>query len=190
MVVKVGGGGRDAGRELTTLLERSGGVLVHTPIASGCIPYHHPANMTVGGSKGTLCGNYAMEHADLLVAIGTRAVCQSDCSRTGYPRVKKVINLNACLEDALHYHNTLALVGDVKRSLRKLNQALGEQHCQNRRGRRIAVNKKGSGRYSNPNGFVIQYYWMSIGVLPVLTQPAAIMQATALGEKQRRRVLL
>jgi 3D-(3,5/4)-trihydroxycyclohexane-1,2-dione acylhydrolase (decyclizing) len=66
-----------------------------------------------------------MENADLLIAIGTRAVCQSDCSRTGYPNAKRVINVNASLEDATHYHHTLALVGDVQRTLLKLNQALG-----------------------------------------------------------------
>ena len=108
-----------------TLLERSGGVLVHTPIATGCIPYNHPQNMTVGGSKGSLPGNYAMENADLLIAIGTRAVCQSDCSRTGYPNVRRVINLNADIDDATHYNHTLALVGDVRRTLAKLNLALG-----------------------------------------------------------------
>ncbi|MHC1740071.1 MAG: hypothetical protein AB9897_03055 [Anaerolineaceae bacterium] len=43
-----------------------------------------------------------MENADLLIAIGTRAVCQSDCSRTGYPKVQHVININADLEDAAH----------------------------------------------------------------------------------------
>lgn len=124
VLVKVGGGGREAGAELVTLLERSGGVLVHTPIASGCVPYSHPQNMSVGGSKGSLPGNYAMEHADLLIAIGTRAVCQSDCSRTGYPNVKRVININADVDDATHYNHTLALVGDVRRTLEKLNQAL------------------------------------------------------------------
>ena len=35
-----------------------------------------------------------MEEADLLVAVGTRFVCQSDCSRTGYPKVEAVININ------------------------------------------------------------------------------------------------
>ena len=70
VVVKVGGGGRSAGPELTDLLARAGGVLVHTPIATGCIPYAHPQNMTVGGSKGSLCGNYAMQQADLLIAVG------------------------------------------------------------------------------------------------------------------------
>ncbi len=99
---------------------------MHTPIATGCIPHRHPRNMGVGGSKGSLPGNYAMENADLLIAIGTRAVCQSDCSRTGYPQVKQVININADLEDALHYHHTLPLVGDVQLTLEKLNNALGK----------------------------------------------------------------
>ena len=86
---------------------------MHTPIASGCIPYAIPSNMGVGGSKGSLSGNFAMENADLLIAVGTRAVCQSDCSRTGYPQVKRVININADLDDALHYNHTLALVGGI-----------------------------------------------------------------------------
>ena len=124
VVIKAGGGARTVGPELVTFLERSGGVMVHTPIASGCVSYDHPQNMTVGGSKGSLPGNHAMENADLLIAIGTRAVCQSDCSRTGYPNVKQVINLNADLDDSTHYNHTLALVGDVRRTLAKLNQAL------------------------------------------------------------------
>ena len=124
VIIKVGGGGRAAGTHLLELLIRSGGVMVHTPIATGCVPYHHPQNMSVGGSKGTLCGNYAMEHADLLIAIGTRSVCQSDCSRTGYPQVKRVININADWDDATHYNHTLALVGDVNATLEKLNQLI------------------------------------------------------------------
>ncbi len=127
IVVKVGGGGRNAGAELATLLEHSGAVLVHTPIASGCIPHSHAQNMTVGGSKGSISGNYAMENADLLIAVGTRAVCQSDCSRTGYPNVKRVININADVEDATHYRHTLALVGDIRLTLEKLNSVHPKQ---------------------------------------------------------------
>ena len=120
----MGGGARDAGAEFTALLKKVGAVVVHTPIASGCIPYSHARNMGVGGSKGSLCGNYAMENADLLIAVGTRAVCQSDCSRTGYPNVKQVINLNADVEDALHYNRTLPLVGDIHSTLARLNADL------------------------------------------------------------------
>ncbi len=178
IVVKVGGGGRNAGPELVRLLEYSGGVLVHTPIATGCIPYSHPQHMTVGGSKGSLPGNYAMENADLLVAVGTRAVCQSDCSRTGYPHVKQVININADVDDATHYRHTLALVGDVRRTLEKLNQALGSasgnksawlKACAERKSAWQAFKQE---RISNP--VLLDDYWGGM----VLTQPAAIKIAT------------
>jgi len=174
VIIKVGGGGRFAGPELVQLLERSGGVLAHTPIATGCVPYSHPQSMGVGGSKGSLPGNYAMEHADLLIAVGTRAVCQSDSSRTGYPNVKQVININADLDDATHYRHTLALVGDVRRTLERLNHELGG-HVGKKEGWLEACATRKSGwqvfkqeRFLNPA--LQDDYWGG----PVLTQPAAI----------------
>ena len=178
IVIKVGGGGQDAGAELTRLLDRSGGVLVHTPIATGCIPYSDPRNMTVGGSKGSLCGNYAMENADLLIAVGTRAVCQSDCSRTGYPQVKRVININADPEDATHYNRTLALVGDIRATLARINQELGEGPSKKAEWQKDCAGKKQSWqtfkqeRFEHPT--LSDDYWGKT----VLTQPAAIKIAT------------
>jgi 3D-(3,5/4)-trihydroxycyclohexane-1,2-dione acylhydrolase (decyclizing) len=178
VVIKVGGGGRSAGTALMDLLDRTGGVLVHTPIATGCIPYKHPRNMTIGGSKGSLPGNYAMENADLLIAIGTRAVCQSDCSRTGYPNVKRVINLNADLEDATHYNRSLALVGDIGRTLEKLNQALGSETIDKSAWLSACAKIKRewqafkADRISHP--ILEDDYWGGA----VLTQPAAIQIAT------------
>jgi len=182
VVVKIGGGARDAGPELAEFLELTDAVLVHTPIATGVVPYTHPRNMTVGGSKGSLCGNYAMEHADLLVAIGTRAVCQSDSSRTGYPRVKHVININPDPDAALHYGKTLALIGDAKATLRRLNDGL-----------RLRVPKAAGG--PSPwlaecaaqkrawEAFKAEHYdrptlWDAGWGRDVLTQPAAIKAAT------------
>ncbi len=124
VVVKVGGGARQAGPELLEFLELADAVAVLSPLVSGVIPFEHPCNMMVGGSKGSLCGNYAMDEADLLVAIGTRAVCQSDCSRTGYPKAEHVININADIDDAMHYNRTLPLVGDAALTLAKLNACL------------------------------------------------------------------
>lgn len=124
VVVKVGGGARQAGVELEAFLELADAVAVTSPLVSGVIPFDHPRNMTVGGSKGSISGNYAMEEADLLVAIGTRAVCQSDCSRTGYPKAKQVININADWQTAMHYAHTIALVGDAAATLGALNDAL------------------------------------------------------------------
>ena len=178
VLIKVGGGGQDVGPELSALQERSSGVLVHTPIATGCIPYAHPQNMTVGGSKGSLCGNYAMENADLLIAVGTRSVCQSDSSRTGYPNVKRVININADVDDATHYNHTLALVGDVRRTLKKLNDALELAGDKKAEWLNACAEKKAAWqslkqqRVSNP--VLSDEYWGG----PVLTQPAAIKIAT------------
>ena len=179
VVIKVGGGGRSAGAQLQALLERSGGVLVHTPLASGCIPYAHPRNLTVGGSKGSLPGNYAMENADLLIAVGTRAVCQSDCSRTGYPHVERVININADPGDALHYNRTLALVGGIPATLDKLNQALGGAATEKSKWLAACAEQKAAWqafkaeRAQNP--ILFDPYWGA----EVLTQPAAILTASA-----------
>lgn len=184
VLIKVGGGGRQAGPELVQLLERSAGVLVHTPIASGCIPYRYPQNMGVGGSKGSICGNYAMEQADLLIAVGTRAVCQSDSSRTGYPNVRRIININASLEDVLHYNHTLAMLGDVRRTLQKLVNTLDVGMAQKSAWLEACAEKKAAWqshkqmRYQNP--VLFDPYWGKA----VLTQPAAIKLATNWAKEQ------
>lgn len=179
IVIKAGGGAIHTGKELVELIELSGGVLVHTPIATGCIPASHPANMGVGGSKGSICGNYAMENADLLIAIGTRAVCQSDCSRTGYPQVKQVINLNADPEDATHYRHTLALVGDIRSTLQQMNDLLKQvDRVKNARSwqaacgeQKLAWQAMKEERLRHPTLF--DAYWQC----EVLTQPAVIKTA-------------
>ena len=103
------------------------GVFVMSPVSLGQVPSSHPRQMMVGGSKGSLSGNYAMEQADLLVAVGTRSVCQSDGSRTGYPRVRHVVNINADLDAATHYSDTTALVGDAEATLWQLVEAVQQE---------------------------------------------------------------
>ena len=127
VVVRVGGGGRQVGRELQEFLELADAVAITSPLVSGVMPYSHPRNMTVGGSKGSISGNYAMDKADLLVAIGSRFVCQADSSRTAYPGVEAVININADADTATHYGKTIALVGEAGLTLRKLNQVLRQR---------------------------------------------------------------
>ena len=120
VVIKVGGGARGCGAELAELADLVDGVFVMSPISVGIVPGSSPRNMTVGGSKGSISGNFAMEQADALLAVGTRAVCQSDSSRTGYPLVRHVVNINADLDAALHYNRTTALVGNAQATLRAL----------------------------------------------------------------------
>jgi 3D-(3,5/4)-trihydroxycyclohexane-1,2-dione acylhydrolase (decyclizing) len=113
IVIKAGGGARRYGAELARLADAAGAVVVLSPNSVGALPDAHPRNMHVGGSKGSVSGNYAMEHATLLIAVGSRAVCQADCSGTGYPLAEAVINVNGDLHDANHYNRTVALTGDI-----------------------------------------------------------------------------
>ncbi|NLH47259.1 MAG: thiamine pyrophosphate-binding protein [Myxococcales bacterium] len=180
VTVKLGGGARAAGPEIQELLELTDAVAVLNPIATGTIPYDHPRNMLVGGSKGSICGNHAMEEADLIVAVGTRAVCQSDSSRTGYPRAAKVINLNTDPRAALHYTRTVALVGDAAATLRRLNELLRAagrpakkskwlEACAAKRREWEAFKQE---RFDRPA--LLDEMWQA----EVLTQPAAIKIAT------------
>jgi len=113
IVIKAGGGTREFADPLRRFAERIGAAVVLSPGSTGVLPDAHTQNMHVGGSKGSISGNFAMNEADLLIAIGTRAVCQSDCSGIGYPKVRHVININADLEDVQHYNRTVPLVGDI-----------------------------------------------------------------------------
>ena len=113
IVMKVGGGGRGFARQVRALAERCGAAVVLSPGSTGVLPDAHPQNMHVGGSKGSISGNFAMQHGELLLIVGSRAVCQADCSGVGYPRARAVINFNADLADAAHYNHTLALQGDI-----------------------------------------------------------------------------
>src|SRR5690606_17034322 len=119
-VIKAGGGTRGHDDWVRKLAERIGAAVVLSPGSTGVLPDSHPQNMHVGGSKGTISGNRAMENADLLLAIGTRAVCQADCSGVGYPNAKAVININGDLADLMHYANTVALPGDIAAVTKKL----------------------------------------------------------------------
>lgn len=112
-VIKAGGGTRGHDEMVRQLADRIGAAVVQSPGSTGVLPDGHPQNMHVGGSKGSISGNYAMENADLLIAMGTRAVCQADCSGVGYPNAQAVININGDLSDLMHYANTVGLPGDI-----------------------------------------------------------------------------
>jgi 3D-(3,5/4)-trihydroxycyclohexane-1,2-dione acylhydrolase (decyclizing) len=113
VAIKAGGGTRGHDTAIRRLAEAAGAAVVLSPGSTGVLPDAHPQNMHVGGSKGSISGNYAMAEAELLLVIGSRGVCQADCSGIGYKKAEAVININGDLGDALHYNKTVALVGDI-----------------------------------------------------------------------------
>lgn len=125
IVLKAGGGSREFSAQVRALAERIGAAVVLSPGSTGVMPDAHLQNMHVGGSKGSISGNYAMENGELLIVVGSRAVCQADCSGVGYPKAQAVININGDLLDATHYNRTLALTGDIGVVIGQLLEALG-----------------------------------------------------------------
>ncbi|MBD1548452.1 thiamine pyrophosphate-binding protein [Roseibium aggregatum] len=113
IAIKAGGGTRAHADAVRRLAEHLQAPVVLSPGSTGVLPDDHPFNMHVGGSKGSISGNYAMEHADLAIFIGSRAVCQADCSGTGWPAARAVININGDIDDVSHYARTAALAGDI-----------------------------------------------------------------------------
>ena len=124
--IKIGQGARGCGREIVELANLIDAAIVSGPNASGIVPYSEKRYMTVGGSKGSLAGNFAMNEADLVIIIGARAVCQWDCSGTAWKKAKTIINFNINPTHAFHYNRSIAFTGDARSNLRAFIEALIE----------------------------------------------------------------
>jgi 3D-(3,5/4)-trihydroxycyclohexane-1,2-dione acylhydrolase (decyclizing) len=178
IVIKAGGGTRLFPSKIRALAEAVDGVVVLSPGALGVLPHDHPRNMCVGGSKGSICGNYGMARADLVMVVGSRGVCQADCSGTGYASAEAVININADLSDVTHYNRTVALPGDIGVVIDQLLEHLvkrggpepgrAEDWLRATSERRRAWEELKAERYAHP--VLADTMWGR----PVLTQPAAI----------------
>ncbi|MDR3374558.1 MAG: thiamine pyrophosphate-dependent enzyme [Ancalomicrobiaceae bacterium] len=178
IVIKAGGGARRAAAAVCRLAERIGAAVVLSPGSTGVMPDAHPQNMHVGGSKGSISGNFAMSEAELLVVIGSRAVCQSDCSGIGYPKVRAVINVNADYDDVLHYNRSLALIGDAAAVIGRLEAAL--DRAQHRPGAESAAwlaacaARKAEWKHFCASRRASAPLYDAAWEMDVLTQPAAI----------------
>ena len=176
IVIKAGGGTRGHDAALRHLAKASGAVVALSPGSTGVLPDAHLQNMHVGGSKGSISGNYAMAEAELLIAIGTRAVCQADCSGIGYRNARAVININGDLADALHYNNTLALTGDIGVIAERLAEKLKALDTKKNKGVWLAAcaAKKAEWIAYKKQRFECPPLHDDVWCKPVLAQPAAI----------------
>ncbi|MEJ2374216.1 MAG: thiamine pyrophosphate-dependent enzyme [Pseudolabrys sp.] len=176
VAIKAGGGCRGHDAAVRRLAEAAGAAVVLSPGSTGVLPDAHAQNMHVGGSKGSISGNYAMSEAELLIVIGSRAVCQADCSGIGYKSAQAVININGDLVDATHYNKTVALIGDISAVAERLAAKLEKMGAANNKKEWLAAcaaKKKEwadykAARYVCPP--LNDEAWQK----PVLTQPAAI----------------
>lgn len=180
ITVKTGGGAVNVSAEvLDEFLNLTDAVYVHGPQVPGLYPYSKERNMTVGGSKGSICGNYAMNECDLVIVIGARGVCQWDSSGTAFRKAKKMININCDYDDLGQYSNSIRIQGDAEEVLLKLIELLKNaenkasdpewlKECKEKRAEWEAYKQL---RYDNPV-FADEKRGKSI-----LTEPAAIKKA-------------
>mgnify|MGYP005854722735 CR=1 FL=1 len=178
VTIKIGQGARGCGSELMELAGLLDAAIVSGPSATGIVPYTEPRYMTVGGSKGSICGNYAMNEADLVVTVGARAVCQWDCSGTAWKKAEHIINFNTDPQHAGHYNRSVPVLGDAKTNLRTWIDRLKKSGVRQADGSsawaRAIFGKRAEWeafkrkRYETPT--LYDEVWRS----EVLTQPAAI----------------
>jgi 3D-(3,5/4)-trihydroxycyclohexane-1,2-dione acylhydrolase (decyclizing) len=177
VAIKAGGGTRGHDAAVRRLAEAAGAAVVLSPGSTGVLPDAHPQNMHVGGSKGSISGNYAMGEAELLIVIGSRAVCQADCSGIGYRSAKAVININGDIADALHYNHTTALTGDISAVAARLADKLsarGALSAGKRAWLEACKAKKAEWTAYKAERFAQAPFADPVWQRPALTQPAAI----------------
>src|SRR5262245_36553782 len=180
VAIKAGGGTRGHDAMVRRLVEAAGAAVILSPGSTGVLPDAHAQNMHVGGSKGSISGNYAMAEAELLIVIGSRAVCQADCSGIGYKRAQAVININGDLADALHYNKTVALIGDISAVANRLATQLEKSgaHANKSAWLKVCAEKKAEWGAYKRKRFECPALHDEVWQKSVLPQPAAIKIVT------------
>ncbi|HEV3402872.1 MAG TPA: thiamine pyrophosphate-dependent enzyme, partial [Gaiellaceae bacterium] len=123
----VAGGGviySEATAALRALCEHTGIPVGETQAGKGSLPYDHPSSLGAIGVTGTFAANRIAAQADLVLGVGTRWSDFTTASKTAFrnPAVR-FVNVNVADFDA-HKHAGLALVGDARATLERLNEAL------------------------------------------------------------------
>jgi 3D-(3,5/4)-trihydroxycyclohexane-1,2-dione acylhydrolase (decyclizing) len=189
ITIKYGGGAVGCGAEIVELARLIDAVIISGAKTVGVVPYSEQRYMSVGGSKGSLCGNFAMNEADLIIVIGARGVCQWDCSGTAWKHAEGIINFNIDPYYVSQYNRSVYVLGDAKTNLRTWISRLKNEGFKSTDSPSpwLAENSKNkeqwemfkSKRYNNP--LLYDKNWKQ----EVLTQPAAIKIAYEFARKQK-----
>jgi len=128
-LVYAGGGIVAAGAapELREFVERTGFPAVNTLMGLGALSSEHPNFISMPGMHGSYAANMAMSNADLLVALGVRFDDRVTGRLAAFAPHAKVIHVDIDpAEIGKNRAPDVPIVGDVKRVLARLNQALAE----------------------------------------------------------------
>ena len=127
--VYAGGGilAAEASEELRAFVEAIDAPAVLTLMALGALPGSHPNFISMPGMHGSYAANLAMTECDLLIALGTRFDDRVTGRLSAFAPHAKVIHLDIDPAEISKNRNAdLPIVGDAKRVLKKMIQALEE----------------------------------------------------------------
>jgi acetolactate synthase-1/2/3 large subunit len=127
--VYAGGGilASDASEELRAFVELVGAPAVCTLMGLGALPSSHPNFISMPGMHGSYAANMGMTECDLLIALGTRFDDRVTGRLAAFAPHAKVIHVDIDpAEISKNRTADLPIVGDAKKVIGKLNQALEE----------------------------------------------------------------
>ncbi len=125
-LIVAGGGVTYAGAnaELEQFVSSTGIPVSETQSSKGVLPWDHAMNLGLVGTVGSSAANKIARDADLIIAIGTRLADFPTASKTAFQHPDlKIIGINVVPMDA-HKQGALPVVGDAKRTLIALTEAL------------------------------------------------------------------
>lgn len=120
----IAGGGvitANASTQVFELIEMLEIPIVTTLMGKGSFPETHPLCMNLMGIHGTKYGNFAVQHADCILAIGTRFSNRSTGSLDTFAREAKVIHIDIDPSEIdKNVETEVGIVGDAKDILSKM----------------------------------------------------------------------
>jgi len=120
-VLYVGGGVLDASRELLELAETVMAPVTTTLMGISSFPVEHPLSLGMPGMHGTKYANYAIQEADLLVAIGARFDDRVTGKISEFAPNARIIHIDIDpAEIGKNVRVDVSIVGDSREVLRSL----------------------------------------------------------------------
>jgi acetolactate synthase-1/2/3 large subunit len=126
-VLYVGGGAQHCADEVTELVRRTGIPIANTLKGLGTFPRDDPLSLSMLGMHGTVAANYAIDSADLLIALGVRFDDRVTGKLDTFATRARIVHVDidpAEIHKNKHAH--IPLCADVKPALSILNAMLAD----------------------------------------------------------------
>ena len=124
-VLYVGGGCVDAAEELSEFVQRTGIPVAQTLMGLGAFPEQDPLALQMLGMHGTVFANFAVNDADLLLAVGVRFDDRVTGKLEAFAARARIVHVDI---DPAEIHKNkeahIAVCSDAKSALRGMNEIL------------------------------------------------------------------